>query len=160
MVSPQTLTMGISTSTFSSREFMARISLNTLKYITDNLGSYSNTTVEAYNARWTGPGSQGTNPKDILNSWRDFKFSNRFVENGSYLRLKNVNLGYTFNLKNKEIINSLRIFSSIDNLFTITKYSGYDPEVNGFGQDPSRRGVDLGNYPTSRTFSLGVNCSF
>ncbi|HEY8784140.1 MAG TPA: TonB-dependent receptor [Mucilaginibacter sp.] len=134
--------------------------INTLKYITDNLGSYSNTTVEAYNARWTGPGSQGTNPKDILNSWRDFKFSNRFVENGSYLRLKNVNLGYTFNLKNKEIINSLRIFSSIDNLFTITKYSGYDPEVNGFGQDPSRRGVDLGNYPTSRTFSLGVNCSF
>jgi hypothetical protein len=45
-------------------------------------------------------------------------------------------------------------------LFTITDYSGYDPEVNGFGSDPSRRGVDLGNYPNCRTFSLGVNAVF
>jgi len=134
--------------------------INTLKYVTDNLGSFSNTTVDAYNARWTGPGSNGTNPKVILNSWRDLKFSDRYVENGSYLRIKNVNLGYTFNLKNREIIKSLRVFSSLNNLFTITKYSGYDPEVNGFGQDPSRRGVDLGNYPTSRTYSFGINCSF
>jgi hypothetical protein len=134
--------------------------INTLKYVTDNLGSYSNTTVDAYNARWTGPGSKGTNPKDILNSWRGLKFSNRYVEDGSYLRLKNVNIGYTFGLPNREIIKSLRVFASLNNLFTITHYSGYDPEVNGFGQDPSRRGVDLGNYPTARTYSFGVNCSF
>jgi TonB-linked SusC/RagA family outer membrane protein len=134
--------------------------INTLKYITDNLGSYTNTTVDAYNKRWTGEGSKGTNPKDILNSWRDFKFSNRYVEDGSYLRLKNLNLGYTVNLKNKQILQSLRVYASVNNLITITHYSGYDPEVNGFGQDPSRRGVDLGNYPNSRTFSLGINCSF
>jgi TonB-linked SusC/RagA family outer membrane protein len=134
--------------------------INTLKYVTDNLGSYSNTTLDAYNKRWTGEGSNGTNPKDILNSWRDFKFSDRFVEDGSYLRLKNINLGYTVNLKNRQVVSSLRLFVSATNLFTITHYSGYDPEVNGFGQDPSRRGVDLGNYPTARTYSLGVNCSF
>jgi TonB-linked SusC/RagA family outer membrane protein len=134
--------------------------INTLKYVTDNLGSYSNTTAEAYNARWTGDGSRGTNPKAILNSFRDFKFSDRFIEDGSYLRLKNLNFGYSFNLKNKQIIKNLRAYASLNNLFTITRYSGYDPEVNGFGQDPSRRGVDLGNYPTSRTYTLGVNCSF
>jgi TonB-linked SusC/RagA family outer membrane protein len=134
--------------------------INTLKYITDNLGSYSNTTVEAYNNRWTGEGSKGTNPKDILNSWRDFKFSDRYIEDGSYLRLKNVNLGYTVNLKNSPVLKSLRAYVSVNNLVTITHYSGYDPEVNGFGQDPSRRGVDLGNYPTSRTYSFGINCSF
>lgn len=134
--------------------------INTLKYVTDNLGSYSNTTVDAYNKRWTGEGSGGTNPKAILNSWRSFKFSDRYVEDGSYLRLKNINLGYTFNLKNTEILKSLRAYLSVNNVFTVTHYSGYDPEVNGFGQDPSRRGVDLGNYPTSRTYALGVNCSF
>lgn len=134
--------------------------INTLKYITDNLGSYSNTTVQAYNNRWTGDGSKGTNPKDILNSWRVFRFSDRYVEDGSYLRLKNVNLGYTVNLKNNPVFKSIRAYASLNNLFTITHYSGYDPEVNGFGQDPSRRGVDLGNYPTSRTYSFGVNCSF
>ncbi|MBN8850333.1 MAG: hypothetical protein BGO55_32515 [Sphingobacteriales bacterium 50-39] len=134
--------------------------INTLKYVTDNLGSYSNTTVDAYNARWTGSGSRGTNPKNILNSWRSLRFSDRYVEDGSYLRLKNVNLGYTFRFKNQEIIKSLRAYASVNNVFTITHYSGYDPEVNGFGQDPSRRGVDLGNYPTSRSFTLGLNCSF
>lgn len=134
--------------------------INTLKYVTDNLGSYSNTTVDAYNKRWTGSGSGGTNPKAILNSWRSLRFSDRYVEDGSYLRLKNVNVGYTIRLKNQDIIKSLRVYGSVNNVFTITHYSGYDPEVNGFGQDPSRRGVDLGNYPTSRTYTLGVNCSF
>lgn len=134
--------------------------INTLKYITDNMGSYSNTTVDAYNKRWTGAGTNATNPKAILNSFRTFRFSDRYIEDGSYLRLKNINLGYTFDLKSREIVKNLRAFVSVNNLFTITHYSGYDPEVNGFGQDPSRRGVDLGNYPNSRTWSLGVNCSF
>jgi TonB-linked SusC/RagA family outer membrane protein len=134
--------------------------INTLKYITDNQGSYSNTTEEAYNNRWTGPGSNATNPKAVLNSFRLLRFSDRFVEDGSYLRLKNINLGYTFDLTNNRIIKALRVYTSINNLLTITKYSGYDPEVNGFGQDPSRRGVDLGNYPNSKTYSIGVNCTF
>lgn len=134
--------------------------INTLKYITDNQGSYSNTSLEAYNNRWTGAGSTGTNPKAVLNSFRLLRFSDRFVEDGSYLRLKNVNLGYTFNITDNRIIKALRVYTSMNNLFTITRYSGYDPEVNGFGQDPSRRGVDLGNYPNSKTYSIGVNCTF
>ena len=134
--------------------------INTLRYITDNMGSFSNTSAEAYANRWTGPNSTGTNPKAILNSFREFKFSDRFVEDGSYLRLKNINLGYNFTLKDKKVLQSLRLYGSVNNLFTITNYSGYDPEVNGFGQDPSRRGVDLGNYPNSQTFSLGINCTF
>ncbi|GLU53377.1 SusC/RagA family TonB-linked outer membrane protein [Dyadobacter frigoris] len=134
--------------------------INTLRYVTDNLGDFSNTTQQAYDNRWTGPGSTGVNPKAILNSFRDLKFSDRFVENGSYLRIKNINMGYNFNFKSKKIVQAIRLYTSINNVLTFTKYSGYDPEVNAYGQDPSRRGIDLGNYPNSRTFSLGVNCTF
>ena len=80
--------------------------------------------------------------------------STRFLENGSYLRLKNVQIGYTFPLKwtQKFHCTRLRVYATASNLFTITKYSGYDPEVGG--------GVDYGNYPQSRTFTFGLNANF
>ncbi len=134
--------------------------INTLRYITDNLGGFGNTTKDAYEHRWTPEATNATNPKAILNSFREVKFSDRFIEDGSYLRLKNINLGYNFSFKSKKVVQQLRLFGSINNVFTVTRYSGYDPEVNAYGQDPSRRGIDLGNYPNSRTFSLGINCTF
>lgn len=80
--------------------------------------------------------------------------STRFIENGDYLRLKNLQIGYTFPLKwtNKFYCNRLRVYMTASNLFTITKYRGYDPEVGG--------GVDYGNYPQSRTFTFGINATF
>ena len=70
-------------------------------------------------------------------------------------KLKTINLAYNFGSPCKGIEN-LTVFGTVNNVFTITGYSWYDPDVNTFGQDASRRGVDIYSYPASRTFSLGV----
>ena len=88
------------------------------------------------------------------------RLSDRYVENGSYLRLRNVQFGYTLptSLVHKVHLQKVRFYLSGQNLFTITSYSGIDPEV---GQAASlSRGVDFGIYPQSRTFTGGVNITF
>ena len=80
------------------------------------------------------------------------KFSDVFLEKGDYLRLKNITLGYTLPIKNKNIP-SIRFYGSIDNVFTMTGYSGVDPEVGNYG-------VDRGVYPVTRLFNFGVNVNF
>ena len=97
------------------------------------------------------------------------RISTRFVEDGSYLRLQNVTLGYTLpsNLLQRISLQQLRVYATVQNVFTITGYSGYDPEVgavtdsasqdSGYSSDPLLRGIDVGRYPTPRTFTLGVN---
>jgi len=86
-------------------------------------------------------------------------FSDRYVENGSYLRVKNLQFGYTIPtaLSNKLHIKTLRIYTSFDNLFTFTKYSGLDPELFGLYGNPFYYGVDMVNYPQPRTYSVGLN---
>ncbi|HEY4155258.1 MAG TPA: TonB-dependent receptor [Puia sp.] len=137
------------------------INLNT--YYMSNLGfpQYGNITQALYDGRWTPENAaHAVNPKAIATTDRSFKFSRRFIENGSYVRIKNINLGYQLNFPENKYISSVRLFLSADNLLTITKYTGFDPDVNGYGQDPSLRGVDLGGYPVSRSFALGVKCMF
>src|SRR6185312_788838 len=137
------------------------VNLNT--YYMRNLGfpDYGNITQALYDGRWTPQNAaHAVNPKAIATTDRSFKFSRRFIENGSYIRLKNVNLGYELPVHDSKYVNSLRFFVSADNLLTITKYTGFDPDVNGYGQDPSLRGVDLGGYPVARSFNLGVKCIF
>lgn len=91
----------------------------------------------------------------------DERFSDRWVEDGSYLRIKNIQLGYTLpkSLLNKIHVQNLRVYASFDNLFTFTKYSGLDPELFGLYGNPFYYGVDLVNYPQPRTISLGLNIS-
>lgn len=87
--------------------------------------------------------------------------SNRWIEDGSYLRLRNVELGYNFPAKliSKAKISNARIYASAQNLFTITKYSGLDPDV--VGANPNLEpGVDNGNYPSSRIISFGLSVGF
>ena len=83
--------------------------------------------------------------------------SDRNIYDGSFVRLKNVNLGYTFKFK-KNI--SFRVFATAQNLITVTKYPGYDPEVSSFNKDPQRRGVDFGGYPGVQTYSFGLNFNY
>lgn len=80
--------------------------------------------------------------------------SSRFIENGAYLRMKNAQIGYTLpkQLTQKIHCSRLRLYVTGSNLFTITRYTGYDPEVGS--------GVDYGNYPQSRTFTFGLNANF
>lgn len=84
--------------------------------------------------------------------------TDRFMEDGSYLRCKNITLGYTFPAM--KWISSIRVYGSANNLFTITNYSGFDPEVNSFGNSNTLIGVDNLVYPIARSFLLGMQVSF
>ncbi|MDY0906397.1 TonB-dependent receptor [Pedobacter sp. CFBP9032] len=84
------------------------------------------------------------------------------VENGSYLRVRNITLGYRLseNLLKKISLQSARFYVTAQNPFLITKYSGYNPEANIMGGDPTTPGVDQGTYPTARTIIFGINFGF
>ncbi|MDD4991294.1 MAG: TonB-dependent receptor [Paludibacter sp.] len=103
---------------------------------------------------WTTTNPNGTIPNPY-GSTNNMRVSSRFVEDGSYLRIKNIQIGYSLPKKLIESMNisRLRIYLSGSNLLTLTKYTGYDPEVGNHG-------VDYGNYPQSVTFLVGANVSF
>ncbi|MDR3340215.1 MAG: TonB-dependent receptor, partial [Candidatus Symbiothrix sp.] len=103
--------------------------------------------------RWTENNPSNTIPRisqDIRYSYLD----SRFIEDASYVRLKNLTLGYTLPFKKwlEKSTANIRFFATAQNLLTITKYKGYDPEVSG--------GFDMGVYPKARTISLGAGISF
>ena len=102
---------------------------------------------------WTSTNTEGSipNPKGSARNQYD---SNRFIESGAYLRLKNLQIGYTLpaSLTEKAGISRCRFYLQGSNLLTLTRYTGYDPEVGG--------GVDYGNYPQARTVMVGVNMNF
>ncbi len=115
---------------------------------------------EAYEGRWT-PETAATAkwPKNVASRSREIRISDRYVEDASYLRLKQLNVGYNFKPKWKGVSN-IYFYASATNLFTITGYSGTDPDVNAFGWDASRRGVDYYCYPGSRTFAIGFKIDY
>ena len=106
--------------------------------------------------RWVGYGTSTVMPRaEYGDPNHNSRISDRFVEDGSYLRLKNITLSYTFPAKwtQKISIENARIYLSCENVATLTRYSGFDPEVG-------INGIDGNRYPVSRTFSLGVNFNF
>ena len=115
--------------------------------------------------RWTGEGTSNSVP--TLGDSKNWVVSDMYVRDGSYLRLKNITLGYTLprNLTNKIGISRLRIYGRAENLFTWTKYWGFDPEIGaGWDNDTQKHntqytGVDYGVYPQARTYTIGVNVS-
>lgn len=86
--------------------------------------------------------------------------SDRYLEDASYLRLKNIKLNYVIPTDNFKAISNLNIYVSAQNIITLTDYSGYDPEVNSFSGGDLRQGVDLSAYPSVKTITLGLNVSF
>ncbi len=90
------------------------------------------------------------------------EFSDRFIEDGSYIRLSNATLGYNLPAKNISWISNFRIYLSGNNLFLITDYSGYDPDVNTDAKkdEIASLGIDNTNYPKARSFTLGLNVTF
>ena len=90
------------------------------------------------------------------------RISDRFVEDASYLRVKNISLGYTFPKKwmRRLQIDHLRLYVNIQNLWTITGYKGYDPEVGALNYNVLLRGVDDARYPSQRIYTFGLNFNF
>ncbi|WP_316814681.1 TonB-dependent receptor [Pedobacter nyackensis] len=120
------------------------------------------TSQEAFNERWKGPGTSNTGDKPSKNSMqytRDYANS-LWVENGSYLKLRDITLGYTFapKLLKSLKISSVYVFASAQNYFTLTNYSGYDPEVSW--SSSSVNGWDRGNYPSTKSITTGVKVNF
>ncbi|OOQ59792.1 SusC/RagA family TonB-linked outer membrane protein [Mucilaginibacter pedocola] len=111
-------------------------------------------------ARWTGEGTtnDARYPRySFLDPNSNIRVSDRYVEDGSFVKVKNIQLGYTFSkamLKN--VFKSVRIYAQVKNAFTFTKYTGYDPEISG-GSNLLETGVDRGAYPQARIYSVGLD---
>jgi len=112
-------------------------------------------------ARWTGPGTTNNadDPEYTFTDPNDnARVSDRYIEDGSYIKIKNLMLGYTIPktvLRRKNT--SLRIYAQVKNAYTFTKYTGFDPEISG---GILNSGVDYGNYPQARTYLLGLDFKF
>lgn len=109
--------------------------------------------------RWTGEGTSNRIPHFVLGDNVNWQSSDLYVYNGSYLRLKNIQLGYTLpqSITSKAFISSLRVYVAAENLLTFTQYHGFDPEISSGG---TSLGIDYGVYPQARVFTVGLNLNF
>lgn len=149
-----------------SMQFVGIFGYKLFNSVRRELDSYQNTNFRTDISPWTTTNTNTNDPRigvatgdqGLVDNAR-FS-SDRWLEDGSYVRLRNVQIGYNFDdaSLNKIGISKLRIYASGQNLFTLTKYSGLDPDVQGNGI--LERGVDNGNWPSSRILSLGLNIEF
>lgn len=143
-----------------------------LNYQESNLQSFSNRgfvgvqniSTEYFNNRWTP-----TNPSNefVRASYNDAQTlssvpSSTWIENGSFLKLRNLTVGYTLpaSIASKASLSKIRLYFSTQNLFTITSYSGLDPEIGIQGGNATQNGIDNGTYPGSKFYTVGLNVTF
>lgn len=140
--------------------------INALKYYLEGVALPFNTKTTVL-SRWQKPGDV----TDIARAGQNYgtaanlRNSSWFVENGAFARIRNVTLGYTLpesRMKplTSNVISSIRVYLTAQNLFTFTKYSGYDPEVSSIGNFIFNRGIDTGQVPSPRTFMVGLQVGF
>lgn len=117
--------------------------------------------------RWTGEGTSNEMPRVTYGDVGNWLFSDLYLQDGDYIRLQNLTLGYDFKkLISWKGLSKLRLYFQVQNLFTLTKYDGMDPEIgsyngtDGNSSDSWVSGVDMGYYPHPRTFIVGVNVAF
>jgi hypothetical protein len=120
----------------------------------------NNYTTDVYD-RWHGEGTSNEMPRLLGASHRNTSFiSDIYIEDGDYLRISNITLGYDLNrLWAGSPLKQARVYVTAQNMFTFTKYSGMDPEV-GYGPDSWSSGIDLGLYPASKTYMIGLSAKF
>jgi len=124
--------------------------------------NYTNKFASVLN-RWTGEGTSNTEPRySFIDANNNSRASDRYVEDGSFIKIKNIQLGYNFPeaTASKLGLSSLRVYALAKNAFTFTDYTGYDPEISNGGSPVLDSGVDRGTYPSPRIISLGLNLKF
>ncbi len=165
--------MGGLTNTFNYKQFELNVLFqfsygndifNATRIYTESLGITGDNQSTAILDRWQNVGDEtdiplATSTPNPVTKLYNNEVSSRFVEDGSYIRLKTLSLGYNFksDLLNKINVRSLKIYFSAKNLLTFTSYSGLDPEVNYAGNDDVVMGVEFFTYPSVRTFTFGIN---
>lgn len=121
----------------------------------------NNMMLDAYLGRWHGEGTSNLYPALTTNTVRlQQRFPDWMVEDASFLRLQNITLGYTVPLPKKFRLGDLKVSVTGTNLFTITKYTGYDPNVNSFGYNSLNNGIDLGTLGQARSYSATIKLMF
>lgn len=110
--------------------------------------------------RWTGEGTSNSVPRMSTKASGNYEFSDLFLQDGDYLRISNITLGYDFApLLKAQWLSQARLYLQVQNLYTFTDYDGMDPEI-GYGLVSWASGMDFGNYPRPRTFLIGINVKF
>ena len=131
------------------------------KINTSKLGHKNGVLAEEARNRWTGPGSTDLHPRSVSGDTNNPRNSDRWLEDGSFLRLRSLTLSYTFpeKISRRLAMKSLRVYFQGDNLWLATRYSGWDPEVSN-NLDPRFMGVDNFSVPQPRMFCFGLNVTF
>jgi len=135
---------------------------NMLKRDIAGTGAWHNQSIIVQD-RWQISNQEGTEPRATgIDPNANRRVSDRFVEDGSFIRLQNVSIGYSLPrvMTERLHIGSLRLYVSGQNLWTLTKYTGYDPEIGSFNQNPLINGVDNGRFPVAKSFTFGANVNF
>jgi TonB-linked SusC/RagA family outer membrane protein len=122
--------------------------------------AFQNILPRAYNNAWRPDNQSNTHPRIGYNIINDAAITDRIIEDGSYLRLNNLTVGYDISVKDINLLNTMNIYIAGQNLFTWTNYIGYNPEVSTFSNSGLINGVDFNGGPNGRTILLGVNMSF
>ncbi|MEJ7691478.1 TonB-dependent receptor [Daejeonella sp.] len=137
--------------------------INLNRWITgaNNTNGNFNSFQDAYDGRWRGEGTSNKYPRLTTAAIRmRQRFPDLFVEDASFIRLQNATVGYTFKLPAGLKLGNLKTYITGTNLITLTPYSGYDPNINAFGNRVLMSGTDFGTLPQARTFSAGLELTF
>ncbi|WP_183558853.1 TonB-dependent receptor [Mucilaginibacter sp. SP1R1] len=152
---------GVDLSFFFQGSFGNQI-YNQNRTLLENMVNPFNQSIDVLNS-WTHAGQKTNLPREVYGDPNgNSSFSTQYLESGTYVRLKNLTLGYTFPsaLLKKVGIASLRLYATGQNILTFTKYKGYDPEVNADPLSNTGFGRDYGVYPPAKTYTLGINVQF
>ena len=134
--------------------------VNFNKFSLESFDGYKNNSTAALN-RWTPDNPTNLYPRATTKTAGNI-LSDHYVEDGSYLRIKDITLSYTFpaNIIKKFYCEGLTIFAGLKNIHTFTDYSGYDPEVSRFANNNLSMGADYGSYPMSKSYEFGLRMNF
>ncbi len=134
---------------------------NATRIETESMNDFKSQQATVLN-RWKNPGDVTNMPAATLGEKYNSELSTRFIEDGSYLRIKALTLSYSLpeSVLSKIKLKKLRFYVTVENLYTFKNSSGYDPEVNAFDGDNLAQGIDFGTYPQSRNIIFGLNLSF
>jgi len=142
--------------------------LNYSKNVLENIGDdksvgFTNISADYYQNHWNGEGSANAMARATVDDFnQNGRVSDYFVENGSFIRLKNIQIGYTLpqHITKNFRIKRARIYLSGQNLLTFTGYSGLDPEIGSLGNEITTTGIDVGSYPLPKIILCGLNITF